>query len=210
VGVKAVAGEDTRDGAILSAALRLITLSGPEAVTMSALAQETGLSRPAIYQYFSSSHHVLGELLVNEMADLSNQLDRLVSSFADPMEQVRSWVHYCLAYLSNGDHHAIQNIAIHSLPPEYIGELKAMHGFFMSTLLGPLEALGVAEPNSLCGLIYGSVSAAGKRIAEGSDFVREAKMLEVFIEAGIGSALSGGLPGKVAIPDHRAEAPVES
>jgi len=113
-----------------------------------------------------------------------------VKSLDDPMEQVRSWVHYCLAYLSGDQHQAVQQIAMHSLPPEQIGEFKAMHGFFMSTLVAPLEALGVSEPRSLCGLIYGSVSAAGKRIAEGSDFVREASMLEVFIEAGIGSALT--------------------
>jgi AcrR family transcriptional regulator len=185
---------DTRSDAILNAALSLVSRSGPDTVTMASLAEETGLSRPAIYQYFSSSHHVLGELLINEMADLSNELDRLVSALEDPLEQVRSWVHYCLAYLSSGEHQAIQLIAIHSLPPEHIGELKAMHGFFMSTLLTPLEALGVSEPSSLCGLIYGSVSAAGKRIAEGSDFVREAKMLEVFIEAGISSALSPAPP----------------
>jgi len=186
--VRTVTTGDKRNQAILDAALRLISDGGPETVTMAVLAQETGLSRPAIYQYFSSSNHVLGELLINAMADLSNELDRLVGSFEDPMEQVRAWVHYCLAYLSSGDHQAIQQISTHSLPPEQIGELRAMHGFFMSTLLGPLEKLEVREPSSLCGLIYGSVSAAGKRISEGSDFSREAQMLEVFIEAGITSA----------------------
>jgi len=182
---------DTRSQAILAAALRLISEGGPEAVAMATLAKETGLSRPAIYQYFASSNHVLAELLINSMADLSNEVDRLVRSLDDPLEQVRAWVHYCLAYLASGEHQAIQHIAVSSLPPESIGELKAMHGFFMSTLLDPLENLGVLEPSSLCGLIYGSVSAAGKRIAEGGDYSREARSLEIFIEAGIASALHG-------------------
>jgi hypothetical protein len=55
-----------------------------------------------------------------------------------------------------------------------------------------LEKLEVSEPKSLCGLIYGSVQAAGQRIAEGADFPREAKMLEVFFEAGINSARDQG------------------
>jgi AcrR family transcriptional regulator len=180
---------DTRAQAILAAAMRLISKGGPDAVGMATLAKETGLSRPAIYQYFASSNHVLGELLINSMADLSNELDRLVSGLDDPLEQVRAWVHYCLAYLASGEHQAIQQIAVSSLPAENLGELKAMHGFFMSTLSVPLENLGVTEPHSLCGMIYGSVAAAGNRIAEGGDYVREARSLEVFIEAGIASAL---------------------
>ena len=183
---------DKRGQEILGAAFDLVSHSGPDALTMASLAERTGLSRPAIYQYFSSSNHVLGELLINAMADLSNELDRLVGSFDDPMEQVRSWVHYCLAYLSSSEHQAIQQISMNSLPPEQLGELKAMHGFFMSTLLEPLEKLEVSEPKSLCGLIYGSVQAAGQRIAEGADFPREAKMLEVFFEAGINSARDQG------------------
>jgi AcrR family transcriptional regulator len=189
-----VTSPDTRSHAILAAAMRLITAGGPEAVGMATLARETGLSRPAIYQYFSSSNHVLGELLINSMADLSNELDRLVRGLDEPIEQVRAWVHYCLAYLASGEHQAIARIAVSSLPPESVGELKAMHGFFMSTLVDPLEKLGVVEPHSLCGLIYGSVSAAGQRIAEGSDYSREARSLEVFIEAGIASALDGEAP----------------
>jgi len=179
--------------------MKLISKGGPELVAMATLARETGLSRPAIYQYFPSSNHVLGELLINSMADLSNELERLVSGLSDPIEQVRAWVHYCLAYLASEEHQAVQQIAVSSLPDENVGELRAMHSFFMSTLLTPLERLGVRDPHSLCGLIYGSVSAAGKRIADGSDFVREARSLEVFFEAGIHSAL--GKPLEVSTPN---------
>ena len=45
---------DSRNAEILDAALTEIRLNGVASLTMSRLAQLTGLSRPAIYQYFSS------------------------------------------------------------------------------------------------------------------------------------------------------------
>ena len=84
---------DARQEAILGAAAELIAVEGVEAVTMATLGKRTGLSRPAIYQYFTSRDHVLGELLINEMADLSNEIDRLISEIEDPLERVRVWIH---------------------------------------------------------------------------------------------------------------------
>ena len=95
---------DARQEAILGAAAELIAVEGVEAVTMATLGKRTGLSRPAIYQYFASRDHVLGELLINEMADLSNEIDRLISEIEDPLERVRVWIHYSLAHLASAEH----------------------------------------------------------------------------------------------------------
>lgn len=181
---------DSRQELILEAAQRLIAEHGVESVSMSRLAETTGLSRPAIYQYFASLHHVLAELVINEMADLSNAIDEKIAHFPDPMERVRIWIHYSLAHLASAEHRAIRQISVESLPEESRGMLRAMHGHFMMALTSPVNELGAVDVTATCHLIYASVAAAAKRIDEGSDFTREASALERFAIAGIAGALA--------------------
>ena len=70
------------------------------------------------------------------------------------------------------------------------GELIAMHGYFMMSLVSPLRELGVPEPTSLVHLIFGAVNAAAKRIDAGASFIAEAAVLETFVVAGIEAARS--------------------
>lgn len=179
-----------RDLDILGAAQQIIADHGVDAVSMSALAAATGLSRPAIYQYFASKEDVLAELVINEMADLSNAIDEHISGVEDPMERIRIWIHYSLAHLASADHRIIRQISIDSLPEDKRGMLNAMHGHFMFALTSPVREIGVADVTATCHLIYATVAAAAKRIDEGSEFVREAAALEQFTIAGLTSSAS--------------------
>jgi AcrR family transcriptional regulator len=181
--------QDIRQKAILDAAIELIAAGGVDSVSMASLAQATRMSRPAIYQYFASKEHVLGELVINEMADLSNEIDRLISKVDDPMECVRIWIHYSLAHLASSEHRIVRQISIDSLPRDQRGMLRAMHGYFMLSLVSSLKDLGALDPGALSGLIFGAVSSASKRIDEGADFSTEAKAVENFVIAGIESSL---------------------
>jgi AcrR family transcriptional regulator len=179
---------DERQELILAKAQSLIARKGVDAVTMAELAKLTGLSRPAIYQYFASREHVLAELVINEMADLSNVLDEHLAKFDDPAEQVRVWLHYTLVHLSSADHRSIRDISIKSLPEESRGMINAMHGHFMSSLINPLVALEIEDATRTCHLIFASVSEAANRIDAGAEFVYEAASLEKFTMAGIKGA----------------------
>jgi AcrR family transcriptional regulator len=181
-----------RQEAILRAAMDLIAQEGAEAVSMAVLAEKTGLSRPAIYQYFASREHVLAELVINEMADLSNAIDRLVEGLDDPMERVRVWIHYCLAHLASEQHAAIRKISMDSLPDDQRGVVRALHAYFTTTLVSPLTDLGIADAPALAGMIFGSVGACAERITAGSDFVAEASALEKFVVLGIEAQRSVG------------------
>jgi AcrR family transcriptional regulator len=181
---------DDRTEAILEAAQSLISDFGVERVSMAELANLTGLSRPAIYQYFASKEDVLAELVINEMADLSNEIDQRMLGIEDPMERVRVWIHYSLAHLASADHRIIRQISIDSLPQEKRGMLNAMHGHFMMALISPITQIGIKDVTATCHLIYASVAEAAKRIDEGSAFEREAAALEKFTIAGIKGALS--------------------
>jgi AcrR family transcriptional regulator len=176
---------DERQEAILEAAQSLIAANGVEGVSMAELAKATGLSRPAIYQYFASKDHVLAELVINEMADLSNAIERHIEGLADPMERIRIWIHYSLAHLASAEHRIVREISIASLPEESRGMINAMHGHFMVALLSPIREIGVKDVTATAHLIFASVAAAAKRIDEGSEFVREAAALEQFTVAGL-------------------------
>ena len=179
---------DERQEAILEAAQSLIATKGVDAVSMAELAKATGLSRPAIYQYFASKDHVLAELVINEMADLSNAIERHIEGLKDPMERIRIWIHYSLAHLASAEHRIIREISIASLPEESRGMINAMHGHFMVALLSPISEIGVKDVTATAHLIFASVAGAAKRIDEGSEFIREAAALEQFTVAGLSAS----------------------
>lgn len=182
---------DSRRQLLMDAALEIIREGGLESLSMGTLASRVRLSRPAIYQYFDSREHVLGELLLDEMADLSNEMDRLLTEIADPMEQVRVWLHFSLAFMSSERHKFVSEIPVGQLPEDQRGMLRAMHGFYTSSLISPLMELGVRDSTSTAHLILGLVGAAAKRIDDGADFSVEANALEAFVDAGVRASTSG-------------------
>lgn len=184
------ANRDERQELILEVASQLVAAKGAESISMGSLAKETGLSRPAIYQYFASKEHVLAEIVINEMADLSNAIDEKIQHFPQPMERIRIWMHYSLAHLASAEHRVVRQISIDSLPEDSRGMLRAMHGHFMFSLVSPISELGVADVTATANLIYASVAAAAKRIDDGADFASEAAALERFTVAGIEGTLA--------------------
>ena len=176
---------DGRQNEILDAALAEISVNGVEALTMSRIASRTGLSRTAIYQYFSSREHVLAELLINDLADLANALDFQLAQEQDPIARIQIWIRTSLAHISNGDHSVIREISEVSLPESLRGTVNALHGQFMTSLFSPVRDLGIHSIESACYLIYSAVQAAAKRVESGNDFATEVKEAEIFVISGV-------------------------
>jgi AcrR family transcriptional regulator len=176
---------DSRQAEILDAALNEIRTNGVESLTMSRLAQLTGLSRPAIYQYFSSREHVLAELLIDDLADLVNEIDAYIAQFEDPLERIRVWVKSSLMHLANGDHSIIREISESSLPDESREVVRVLHGQFMMSLVSPVRELRISAIDSACHMVYSAVQSAAKRIEAGCEFESEAKAAENFAIAGL-------------------------
>jgi len=175
--------------AILLATQSIIASEGVDAATLPRIATACNLSRPAIYQYFASREHILAELVINEIADLSNDLDAHLAQIEEPLEQARVWIHYSLAYLASAEHRVVSQISISILPDDSRGMLNAMHGHFMTSLITPLAKIGVSDPVRTARLIYASIAEAAKRIDGGSAFENEAAILEQFVIGGVvGSA----------------------
>lgn len=186
---------DSRQAEILDAAFAQISSYGVDSLTMSRLAQLTGLSRPAIYQYFSSREHILAELLINDLADLVNEIDSHISAATEPIEQIRVWINYSLSHLVSGDHSIIREISEVSLPADLRGLVRALHGQFMLGLMSPVRSLGIESVESACHFVYSAVQSAAKRIESGSNFAAEVNAVQSFVFPGL-LGMKKSQPGK--------------
>lgn len=176
---------EQRQEEILDAALLLVQQEGIEALTMSRLSQLSGYSRPAIYQYFSSREEILGELLLNDMADLSNAIDNSLADIVEPEQQISAWVASTFAHLCEMQHQVLKDISVSSIPDKQRSVIRVMHTQFITTLIDPLSKLGVADVMSTAHLIFGAVSAASDRVAQGSERGSELTALQRFVTKGL-------------------------
>lgn len=174
-----------REKAVLQAALDELVKSEISEVTMSTIAARTGLTRTAVYQYFSSVGDIFTELVINDMSDLVNQIEIQVLSIEDPFEKIRIWAHYSLAHLSTGEHAIIRRLSELNLTSEKRGIVKALHGQFMQFLLLPLKQIGLDNAEAVSAHISAVVNSAASRIDLGMDFAYEAKSAEEFIMTAI-------------------------
>lgn len=186
---------DSRQAEILDAAFAQISNHGVDSLTMGRLAQLTGLSRPAIYQYFSSREHILAELLINDLADLANEVDSHISAATEPIDQIRVWINCSLLHLVSGDHSIIREISKVSLPADLRGLVRALHGQFMLGLMSPVRALGIESVESACNFVYSAVESAAKRIESGSNLADEVNAVESFVFPGL-LGMKKGQPGE--------------
>ena len=93
--------EQRRD-ALLEAATTVMRESGT--VTMSAVAERTGLSRTAVYEYYRSSADLIADVLVDELAAWIDHLAEAIDGIADPRERLVTWIRAALAYVEDGRH----------------------------------------------------------------------------------------------------------
>lgn len=159
---------------------------------MGHLARRSGLSRTAIYQYYSSVADVFAELVINDMADLVNSIDEQVRNHPQPLDQIRCWVESSLAHLSSGDHAIIRHLSELSLPQEKRGVIQALHGQFMLALLAPVRDFGIASAEATAHFIAATVNAAANRVDRGASVASETELATSFVLS--------ALPGMVGDP----------
>jgi Transcriptional regulator len=95
---------DQRRAALLAAGHELVLSGGPTAVTMTAVAARAGLSRPAVYEYFSSTQDLLSAVLSERMEVWTQEVDRALAQETSPEEKVLTYVRVSLELISDGSH----------------------------------------------------------------------------------------------------------
>lgn len=176
---------DMRRSSLLAAARELLRENGAGGLTMGALATATGISRPAVYEYFPSTDAVLAHLVVEEMRAWHEQIDRELARAADVEACVRVYVRKSLAYVADGHGTIAAAVESRPMPPQCREELDRLG----STLAAPLEAAlrerGVKEPGRTADLVHGVVLAAARRIEAGGSTTAETRAAERFALAGV-------------------------
>ncbi|MEU8267708.1 TetR/AcrR family transcriptional regulator [Sphaerisporangium sp. NPDC049002] len=74
-------------------ALRQLAESGPQALSLNAIAKELGVSGPALYRYFANRDSLLTDLVIDAYRDLAAALEAATASREDPAARLVALVH---------------------------------------------------------------------------------------------------------------------
>ncbi len=169
---------------LLDAAAMLIVRD--ETFTMAQVAAEVGLSRSAVYEYYSSAADLIADVLVDELAEWASSLERVTSTVNDPVEQVRAWTTAVLNYAAAGRHALVRAAGAVDLPPSRRVEVQTMHRSLIAPLFAAVAAMGDVDPGQLARYVWGVVDVSIARIEAGEcDTDDEIATVLEFVEGGL-------------------------
>lgn len=178
---------ELRRADLLTAATGLI-LRG-RSFTVAEVAAEVGLSRSAVYEYYSGAGDLVADVLVDELTDWADHLRSATADKAEPATVVDAWVEAVLGYVTDGRHALVRAAGSIELPPTRRAEVGLLHRELIAPLQESLVALNVSEPARLSTYVWGVVEAAITRIetAEADPATETAATLS-FIRGGLDRA----------------------
>ena len=169
---------------LLDAAAMLIVRD--DTFTMAQVAAEVGLSRSAVYEYYSSAADLIADVLVDELAEWASSLGRVTSTVNDPVEQVRAWTTAVLNYAAAGRHALVRAAGAVDLPPSRRVEVQTMHRSLIAPLFAAVAAMGDVDPGQLARYVWGVVDVSIARIEAGEcDTDDEIATVLEFVEGGL-------------------------
>ncbi|NBU32450.1 MAG: TetR/AcrR family transcriptional regulator [Actinobacteria bacterium] len=174
-----------KENAILEATLAQLQETGTANISMQQIANRCSMTRSAVYQYFASVEDIFAELVINDMADLVNQIEAQIQDISDPLLQIHAWVEQSLAHLSDGQHAQIRKLSEINLADAKRNLLRILHGQFMLTLMNPVAKVYPDNAESACAYISAIVNSAANRIDAGADFEVELNAALKFVTAAL-------------------------
>jgi len=91
--------ERTTADTILAAAQRSIRRRGPQKLSLSAVAEEAGVSRPTVYRWFPTKTLLLAAITAYEVEQFDTGLQELADRHADPSQRFDAALRYLVTYL---------------------------------------------------------------------------------------------------------------
>lgn len=181
--------EQRRD-ALLHAAATLLQRSG--SFTMAQVAREVGLSRTAVYKYYSSAHELVADVLIEEMSAWSDSLAQRADASATPEQQVHGWISGVLDYVIAGRHALLRSAGDIELPENRRDQLQTMHQAVMAPLVDALAQAGANDPVREARFVWGVVEAAITRIEAGDcDPAVETSAVIAFVDGALDATIGG-------------------
>lgn len=177
--------------ALHQAATDLILRDG--AFTVAEVAAHVGLSRSAVYEYYSSAADLIADVLVDELADWADLLAAATRDVTDPAARVEAWVRAVLKYVADGRHALVRAAGAIELPPTRRAEVQARHRDLIEPLHAALTQVRGLDAEQAARMVWGVVDAEISRIeaAAGTTGIdpalaeREAAATVTFVHGGL-------------------------
>lgn len=182
---------DQRRAALLAAGDELVLTGGPKAVTMTAVAARAGLSRTAVYEYFSSTEDLLATVLGERMSAWTDEVQTALDGVDDPGSKIATYVRVSLELIKDGSHGLLVLLSAETLPTDVRRQLTQLHSTLAAPLSSAVRDLGVSDVDRATRYVQGVVEAAARRITPGQDIRDEAEAATGFIIGGLQGLAEG-------------------
>ena len=176
---------ELRRDALLAAAATLIQRGGGT-FTVAEVAHEVGLSRSAVYEYYSSAAELIADVLVDELSAWSASLEASTNQATDAQQRVHAWIHGILDYVADGRHALLRSVGAIELPPTRRAEVHELHQALIAPLVDALIGMGSTDPVRQARYVWGVVEVAIARIEGGeANASDESLPLIAFVDAAL-------------------------
>ncbi len=159
---------DQRDQ-ILEAALNLLRARGIAGLTMASIAEEAGMSRPALYHYFADIDSVLAAWVGREVERSVAELVESAAAIADPVERIEHLVRYqCEAFASQEHRLGVEHFESETVAPAVRAQVSAKMAPLRQLLALTLAELGSGvDPALGADILLGALGALRRRLISG-------------------------------------------
>lgn len=159
---------DQRDE-ILDAAMRLLRQRGIAGLTMAAIAEEAGLSRPALYHYFADIEAVLAAWAGREVERSVALLVEQARAIADPAERLAHVVSaQCRIFASQEHRLGVEHFESETVSPAVRAEVTAKMAPLRQLLRDTLAQLDITvDPELATEIMLGILGALRRNLISG-------------------------------------------
>ena len=180
---------EQRKESLLLAAATLIERGG--GFTVAEVAKEVGLSRTAVYEYYSSAAELIADVLIDELAAWSKSLADQIDPLARPRDRAHAWITGVLTYVVDGRHALLRSAASIELPESRRDDVQALHQAVIAPLVDTLVAAGSSDPVRDARFVWGVVDVAIHRIEGGEcDPDQEIAAVIAFVDGALATTLA--------------------
>lgn len=174
--------------ALLDAAARLVASTDPAGISLREVAEEAGVSRTSVYDYFPSVGELLAALALEAFPSWTERLEGAVSRARTPSTKVAAYVRETLALMASGEHRLALALGALEVSADTRRRLADLHGALVEPLRVSLDAAGpqdLGDPDVVVTLVYGTLTAAMQLVDGGADAGKVARTTTAFLSRAI-------------------------
>ncbi|NKB91257.1 MAG: TetR family transcriptional regulator [Candidatus Nanopelagicales bacterium] len=179
---------DQRRADLVAAGQELLVTKGSDAVTMTAVAARAGLSRTAVYEYFTSTDELVAVVLSDQMVLWQEALRQRLHA-APPetgdLDTVRIYVEVAMGLVADGHHSLVVLLTMDTLTEDVRHRLSAAHAAVAAPVGKALAQIGIRDVDQATNYVHAAIEAAARRITPGQDARAEIAAVAAFTVAGV-------------------------